>query len=119
MGRQETAASKPSFRDAFKKRRCLIPADGFYEWYAAKSQKQPVFITLPGGKPFAFAGLWETWQDKTDSGTAYRSCTIITRGAAGELKKIHHRMPVVLKPEAYALRLSLRQLAKKYYKFIL
>ena len=99
--RQETVSSKPSFREAFKKRRCLIPADGFFEWTGSKGQKQPVFITLPDKKPFVFAGLWETWQDKADSGTVYRSCTIITREAAGELAKIHNRMPVVLAPEAY------------------
>jgi len=99
--RQETIPTKPSFREAFKKRRCLIPADGFYEWYGEKGQKQPLFITLPDKKPFVFAGLWETWQDKADSGTVYRSCTIITREAAGALEKIHHRMPVVLAPEAY------------------
>jgi len=100
--RQETVSSKPSFREAFKKRRCLIPADGFYEWYGTKGQKHPVFITLPDKKPFVFAGLWETWQDKAEPGTVYRSCTIITREAAGELAKIHNRMPVVLAPEAYA-----------------
>lgn len=99
--RQETIATKPAFREAFKKRRCLIPADGFYEWYGAKGQKQPVFITLPDKKPLAFAGLWETWQDKADPGNVYRSCTIITREAAGDLRKIHDRMPVVLAPEAY------------------
>ena len=100
--RQETVSSKPSFREAFKKRRCLIPADGFYEWYGTKGQKQPVFITLPGGKPFAFAGLWETWQDKAEPESVYRSCTIITREAVGTLRKIHDRMPLILAPEAYA-----------------
>jgi len=99
--RQETVSSKPAFREAFKKRRCLIPADGFYEWYGAKGQKRPVFITLPDKKPFAFAGLWETWQDKVEPGSIYRSCTIITRDSAGALKEVHHRMPVVLTPEAY------------------
>jgi putative SOS response-associated peptidase YedK len=62
--RSETIATKPSFQDAFKKRRCLILADGFYEWTGQKGNKQPVFITLPDEKPFAFAGLWETWHDK-------------------------------------------------------
>jgi len=100
--RQETVSSKQAFREGFKKRRCLILSDGFYEWYGAKGQKQPVFITLPDKRPFAFAGLWETWQDKAESGSVYRSCTIITREAAGELAKIHNRMPVVLSPEAYS-----------------
>ncbi|MGM0454211.1 MAG: SOS response-associated peptidase [Thermodesulfobacteriota bacterium] len=99
--RLDTVATKPAFRDAFKKRRCLIPADGFYEWVGRKGQKQPVFITLPNGDPFAFAGLWETWQDKTEPGVFYQTCTIITREASSSLEKIHHRMPVVLKPEAY------------------
>jgi len=99
--RQETVAAKPAFREAFKKRRCLIPADGFYEWYGEKGEKQPVFITMPDKRPFAFAGLWESWQDKAGPGTVYRSCTIITREAAGTLEKIHHRIPVVLAPEAY------------------
>lgn len=99
--RIETLASKPAFREAFKFRRCLIPADGFYEWYGAKGHKQPVFIKLPGGIPFAFAGLWETWQDKAEPGNVYCSCTIITREAAGGLQKIHDRMPVVLQPDAY------------------
>lgn len=76
--RQETVSIKPAFRDVFKKRRCLIPADGFYEWYGKKGQKQPVLIALPGGK-FAFAGLWETLQDNAEPSNEYSSCTIITR----------------------------------------
>lgn len=99
--RLETLATKPAFRNAFKKRRCLIPADGFYEWVGRKGQKQPVFITLPNGDPFAFAGLWETWQDKAEPGVFYQSCTIITREASSSLEKIHHRMPVILEPAAY------------------
>ena len=63
--RAESVATKPSFRQAFKKRRCLIPADGFYEWKGKKGQKQPIFITLADGNPFALAGLWETWNRKT------------------------------------------------------
>jgi putative SOS response-associated peptidase YedK len=99
--RAETIASKPSFRNAFKKRRCLIPADGFYEWMGSKGQKQPMFITLPGNKPFAFAGLWETWTQKDDPDTAYKSCTIITTEASDSVRKIHHRMPAILKPDRY------------------
>jgi putative SOS response-associated peptidase YedK len=67
--RSESIAEKPSFRNAFKKRRCLILADGFYEWKGEKGRKQPMFITLPDHKPFAFAGLWETWSQKDDQGT--------------------------------------------------
>jgi putative SOS response-associated peptidase YedK len=99
--RSETVASKPSFREAFKKRRCLILADGFYEWKGRKGQKQPVFITTPDGSPFAFAGLWEIWHDKQNQDTTYRSCTIITRDAAGAVRELHHRMPVIIHPDAY------------------
>jgi putative SOS response-associated peptidase YedK len=98
--RAETVAEKPSFKNAFKKRRCLIIADGFYEWKGPKGQKQPMFITLPDKKPFAFAGLWETW-GKKDQETLYKSCTIITTEACEALRHIHHRMPVIFKPEAY------------------
>jgi putative SOS response-associated peptidase YedK len=99
--RIETIATKPSFREAFKKRRCLIPADGFYEWSGSKGNKQPFFITLPDEKPFAFAGLWEIWWDKENQGESYRSCTIITREASPCLKDIHHRMPAILPPDTY------------------
>jgi len=98
--RSETVAEKPSFRNAFKKRRCLILADGFYEWKGEKGRKQPMFITQPGHKPFAFAGLWETW-DKGDQDSTYKSCTIITTQASESMRDIHHRMPAILKPPAY------------------
>lgn len=96
--RSETVAAKPSFRDAFSKRRCLILADGFYEWKRDKGNKQPMFLTLPDGSPFAFAGIWET-RDKEEP--PFRSCTILTREASESVRPIHHRMPVILKPEAY------------------
>ncbi len=99
--RVETVADKPSFREAFKRRRCLIPADGFYEWQGSKGNKQPLFITLPDKAPFAFAGLWEVWRDREKPDEPYHSCTIITREAAGVMKTIHHRMPVILAPGAY------------------
>ena len=99
--RVETVASKPSFRNAFKKRRCLILADGFYEWKGTKGQKQPMFITLPDGEPFAFAGLWDTWHPKDDPDDIYKSCTIITTAASDSVREIHHRMPAILKPEIY------------------
>ena len=99
--RVETVATKPSFKGAFKKRRCLILADGFYEWKGKKGDKQPMFITLPDKSPFAFAGLWENWHDKQNSNEVYRSCTIITREAVGAIKALHHRMPVILHPEVY------------------
>ncbi len=99
--RAETIATKPSFREAFKKRRCLILADGFFEWKGKKGDKQPMFITLPDKSPFAFAGLWEIWHDSQNPDEGYKSCAIITRQAEGAIKALHHRMPVILHPEAY------------------
>ena len=99
--RSETVDAKPSFKNAFKKRRCLIPADGFYEWKGPKGSKQPVFITLTDGEPFGFAGLWEIWDDKGKAEEPLYTCTIITTEAGSVMKDIHHRMPVILKPEAF------------------
>jgi putative SOS response-associated peptidase YedK len=98
--RAETVASKPSFRNAFKKRRCLIPASGFYEWKGEKGHKQPYYIIIPTDEPFAFAGLWETWTDKDDD-SIYKSCTIITTAASKSIVELHNRMPVILNPEVY------------------
>lgn len=101
--RAETVATKPSFRAAFKRRRCLIPADGFYEWHGEKGHKQPWYITVAGDRPIAFAGLWEMWRS-TDPQTEqqdYRSCTIITTEASKSVQDIHHRMPVILYPGVY------------------
>ncbi|MEA1971455.1 MAG: SOS response-associated peptidase [Thermodesulfobacteriota bacterium] len=91
--RAETLQEKPSFRKAFKERRCLIPADGFYEW----REKQPWYCTPATGTLFGFAGLWETWKGKDQS--VYHSCTIITTEASESVKGIHDRMPVIFKPE--------------------
>jgi putative SOS response-associated peptidase YedK len=99
--RSETVESKPSFRNAFQKRRCLIPADGFYEWKGPKGSKQPVFITLPGEELFGFAGLWEVWDDKGKAEEPPYTCTIITTDASPSIQEIHHRMPVILTPEAF------------------
>jgi putative SOS response-associated peptidase YedK len=99
--RSETAATKPSFRTAFRKRRCLVLADGFYEWKGEKGKKQPMFLTLPDGSPFAFAGLWENWDGGGTEKHPYRSCTILTRDASPSVRPIHHRMPVILKASAY------------------
>jgi putative SOS response-associated peptidase YedK len=93
--RSETLAEKPSFRDAFRKRRCLVLADGWYEWQVAAGGKQPWFIRRKDARPFAFAGLWERWQDPA-AGTTLESCTIVTTDAAESIRKIHERMPVVL-----------------------
>lgn len=96
--RAETVAGKPGFRNAFIKRRCLIPADGFYEWKGEKGNKQPYYVFIPSGEPFAFAGLWETWTDKYEE-SVYNSCTIITTAASESIREIHHRMPVILDPK--------------------
>ncbi len=93
--RSETLAEKPSFRDAFRKRRCLVLADGWYEWQVAAEGKQPWFIRMKDARPFAFAGLWERWTDPAD-GSTLESCTIVTTDAAASIRKIHERMPVVL-----------------------
>jgi putative SOS response-associated peptidase YedK len=92
--RGETAASKPTFRDAFRKRRCLIPADGFYEWKKAGRRKEPYHIRLMDGRLFAFAGLWESWHGQD-------TCTILTTMANQLVAPLHDRMPVILDPEDY------------------
>jgi putative SOS response-associated peptidase YedK len=100
--RSETVAQKPSFRSAFKSQRCLILADGFYEWTGPKGNRQPVYLTLPDEVPFAFAGLWEAWDDKGRADEVHTSCTILTRAASASVRPIHHRMPVILSPKGYA-----------------
>jgi len=105
--RSETLAEKPSFRTAYKRRRCLILADGYYEWQKIPGErlKQPVYIHLKSQKPFAIAGLWEVWQaDGMDE--PMPSCTIITCKPNVLLETIHHRMPVILPPDSYAQWLS-------------
>ena len=104
--RAEGLAEKPSFRAAFRARRCLVPADGFYEWQATPRGKRPYRIGLRGGAPealplFAFAGLWEHWA-KAPDGIAVESCTIVTTEANELLRPIHERMPVILAAEDYA-----------------
>ncbi len=96
--RSETVAEKPSFRNAYRKRRCLILADGFYEWHREGDIKIPYFISLADGTPFAFAGLWEHWDSK-DSDESLQTTTIVTAAANDFLAQVHHRMPVVLQPE--------------------
>jgi len=101
--RVETLSSKPAFKAALKHRRCLIPANGFYEWFGKAGSKQPYYFHLPPGEPFAFAGLYESWEDKEapPGSGPYKSCTIITTEASESVKDIHNRMPLILKPEAY------------------
>jgi putative SOS response-associated peptidase YedK len=100
--RAETLAEKPSFRNAYRRRRCLILADGFYEWKQNPDlkTKQPMYIRLQGQRPFAFAGLWEVW--KTPDGADVHSCTIITTQPNSLMESIHNRMPVILPPDAYS-----------------
>lgn len=97
--RSETAAAKAAFRKPLRDRRCLILADGFYEWKPEVPRKQPYYIKLWHGEPFAFAGLWDLWQPP--DGQPLETCTILTTTANGVLKAIHDRMPVILPPDAY------------------
>ena len=99
---RETLAEKPSFRAAYRRRRCLVLADGFFEWAAIPGEKakQPHYITLKDGSPFAFAGLWEQWF--SPDGSEIKSATIITTEPNAMMAKLHDRMPVILKPKDYA-----------------
>jgi putative SOS response-associated peptidase YedK len=96
--RAETLGEKPAFRGAFKHRRCLVLADGFYEWRRDKGGKTPMFIRRKDGDPFAFAGLWERWTSK-ETGEQLQTCTIITTAANELIAPIHVRMPVILRAE--------------------
>ena len=98
--RAETVAEYPAFRDAFATHRCLIVADGFYEWRETELSKQPVWITRPSREPFAFAGLWA--RAKRSDGSAVHSCAIVTCEPGGVVAPIHDRMPVILAQEAEA-----------------
>ena len=102
--RGESVAEKPSFRSAFKSRRCIIPASGFYEWQAVNKAKQPWYISLQSGEPMAFAGIWETWHPQ--KGEPIETCCIITTAGNELMQPIHDRMPVVLNPENWAQWLS-------------
>ncbi|MGH8646969.1 MAG: SOS response-associated peptidase [Gammaproteobacteria bacterium] len=101
--RAETVATKPSFQQAFRQRRCLIAADGFYEWKRVDGRKQPYYIGLKDRQPFAFAGLWEHWEGGWE---IIDSCTIIVTQANKQVGAIHDRMPVILDPEDYELWLD-------------
>lgn len=101
--RAETVATKPAFRDAFRRRRCLIPADGFYEWRKEGTGKQPFHIRLKAGGDFAFAGLWERWQGEDQE---IESCSIIVTEANDLMRPIHDRMPVILDPADYEVWLN-------------
>jgi putative SOS response-associated peptidase YedK len=97
--RSETVREKPAFRTAFQRRRCLIPADAFYEWKTIGGAKQPFRIAFEDGEPFAFAGLWENWQGA--DGSDVDSCSIVTTDANETLAPLHHRMPVLLDRAAH------------------
>ena len=101
--RAETAATKPSFRDSFRRRRCLIPAHGFYEWTTSEKRKQPYFIRLISNKPFGIGGLWDSWED---NGERIETCTILTCAANQAMQHLHQRMPVVIQPDRYNAWLS-------------
>jgi len=103
--RAETVAEKPSFRDAFRRRRCLVPANGFYEWRAEGGRKQPYYIRPADGELFAFAGLWERW-DRPQG--PLETCAILTTDANQRMQAIHDRMPVILPPANYAQWLDCR-----------
>lgn len=97
--RAETVAEKPSFREAYRRRRCLIPANGYYEWKLEHGLKQPYYITPSSGELFAFAGLWEQWND-------LQTCAIITTDANEKMAAVHERMPVIVSPAEYSAWLS-------------
>ena len=102
--RAETVAEKPSFRGSLRRRRCLVLADGFYEWQKVGSDKRPMRIAMRSGVPFAFAGLWSMW--RSPEGDSISSCAIITTEANDLLRPVHHRMPVILPEETEDLWLD-------------
>jgi putative SOS response-associated peptidase YedK len=97
--RGESVLDKPAFRNAMKRRRCLFPADGFYEWKRDGERKQPWFVRLKSGQPMAFAGLWETWSGP--NGEEMETAAIVTTTASRSIAHIHDRMPVIVAPEAF------------------
>jgi putative SOS response-associated peptidase YedK len=102
--RAETAYMKPAFRDALKSRRCLFPADGFYEWARTGKSKQPYCFEINEGELFAFAGLWDGWKDA--SGEWVRTCSILTTTPNAVTSAVHNRMPVILERDSYDLWLD-------------
>jgi putative SOS response-associated peptidase YedK len=97
--RAETVAEKPSFRAAYSRRRCIVLADGFFEWRREGEAKTPYFISLASGDPFALGGLWESWHDN-ESGDAIQSTALITTEANDYMRTLHHRMPMILEADA-------------------
>ncbi len=101
--RAETVARKPAFREAFRKRRCLVPADGFYEWRRVGRARDPYLLKMRDGRPFALASVWDEWRK---AGTPLESCAILTTSANDLVARIHDRMPVILDPSAYEVWLD-------------
>lgn len=127
--RSETVSEKPAFRQAIQKRRCLIPADGFYEWESAgKGPKLPWLIQMSHAEPFAMAGIWETWRRKSDADLIAEtglstdemilSCTILTTEANNDMRPLHDRMPVILRPDDYQLWLGGDTCPKQYSQLL-
>jgi putative SOS response-associated peptidase YedK len=102
--RAETLHEKPAFRDAYRYRRCIIPANGFYEWQKAGAAKRPYFVRARDDLPLGLAGLWATWH--SPDGSELHTCTIITTDANATVRPLHDRMAVILPPDAYALWLD-------------
>jgi len=104
--RAESLADKPAFKDSFQRRRCLVLADGFYEWHregeGKKATKTPMYARRPGAGLITFAGLWASWHSKEEPDQRVISCTIVTTDAAGVMTDVHHRMPVIIEPDARA-----------------
>lgn len=115
--RQETLTERISYKNLVNRRRCLILADGFYEWKAGNGAKTPMYITLPDGEPFAMAGLWDTWRNP-ETNELITSCTIVTRTACPSLAEIHHRMPLVLSRDDEELWVNLTPLSASYIEAI-
>ena len=114
--RAETIAEKPTYREAFKRKRCLIPTTGFYEWKQNEGQRTPYHIQQPDGRLFAFAGLWDHW-DKEDAG--FDSCSIIVTGANETMQPIHDRMPVILNPAQYSTWLNVGHFSRAQLEALL
>ncbi|HZD55040.1 MAG TPA: SOS response-associated peptidase [Candidatus Aquicultoraceae bacterium] len=102
--RAETAADKPAFRSAIRRRRCLVPADGFYEWKRVNGRKQPYYVRMRDAKVFGLAAIWEAWSGADEE--PIESCALLTTSANALLRPIHDRMPVIVRPSAYGLWLS-------------
>jgi putative SOS response-associated peptidase YedK len=113
--RAETVQDKPVFQDAFKERRCIVPATGFYEWKTVGNRKQPYFIKMNNGRLFAMAGIWESWQGP--KGEAIESCAILTTDANTIVGKIHDRMPVILPQSSYGLWLDPIRNGQSYHEY--